>query len=149
MASKSTLVAVHWSSCKIINGWLILLYQLEPKQRFIKQSHQCCRFLFIVVHQGHMECEVIHRHKARGRSFDCMNEFLILPSGDVRNDIYVTLTQGDFDKGNKTTSKNVEVTMSVYDEDGKRLEVKELERDTTPSFPTLSLNMLMWLIYQM
>ncbi|XP_004701293.1 dedicator of cytokinesis protein 1 [Echinops telfairi] len=46
---------------------------------------------------------------------------IIMP-GDVRNDIYVTLVQGDFDKGNKTTAKNVEVTVSVYDEEGKRLE---------------------------
>ncbi|RXM31390.1 hypothetical protein EOD39_7028 [Acipenser ruthenus] len=46
---------------------------------------------------------------------------IIMP-GDVRNDIYVTLVQGDFEKGSKTTQKNVEVTMSVYDEDGKRLE---------------------------
>ncbi|XP_070608582.1 dedicator of cytokinesis protein 1 isoform X3 [Erythrolamprus reginae] len=46
---------------------------------------------------------------------------IIMP-GDVRNDIYVTLVQGDFDKGNKTTAKNVEVTVSVYDEDGKKLE---------------------------
>ncbi|KAK3528544.1 hypothetical protein QTP70_002788 [Hemibagrus guttatus] len=46
---------------------------------------------------------------------------IIMP-GDVRNDIYVTLTHGDFDKGSKTTPKNVEVTMSVYDEEGKRLE---------------------------
>ncbi|KAM7370641.1 hypothetical protein PAMP_010170 [Pampus punctatissimus] len=42
--------------------------------------------------------------------------------GDVRNDIYLTLVQGDFDKGSKTAHKNVEVTMSVYDEDGKKLE---------------------------
>ncbi|KAM4636036.1 dedicator of cytokinesis protein 1 isoform 2-T2 [Discoglossus pictus] len=46
---------------------------------------------------------------------------IIMP-GDVRNDIYVTLLQGDFDKGNKTAAKNVEVTVSVFDEDGKRLE---------------------------
>uniref|UniRef100_A0A8C4X026 Dedicator of cytokinesis 1 n=1 Tax=Eptatretus burgeri TaxID=7764 RepID=A0A8C4X026_EPTBU len=46
---------------------------------------------------------------------------IIMP-GDVRNDIYVTLLQGEFDKGNKTTQKNVEVTMSVCDEDGKILE---------------------------
>ncbi|KAI7796529.1 dedicator of cytokinesis protein 1 [Triplophysa rosa] len=46
---------------------------------------------------------------------------IIMP-GDVRNDIYVTLAQGDFDKGSKTTPKNVEVTMSVHDEDGKKLE---------------------------
>uniref|UniRef100_A0A8B9UT06 Dedicator of cytokinesis 5 n=1 Tax=Anas zonorhyncha TaxID=75864 RepID=A0A8B9UT06_9AVES len=42
---------------------------------------------------------------------------IILP-GDVRNDIYVTLVQGEFDKGKKKTPKNVEVTMSVHDEDG-------------------------------
>uniref|UniRef100_A0A8C9BNT0 Dedicator of cytokinesis 1 n=1 Tax=Phocoena sinus TaxID=42100 RepID=A0A8C9BNT0_PHOSS len=35
---------------------------------------------------------------------------IIMP-GDVRNDIYVTLVQGDFDKGSKTTAKNVEVTV--------------------------------------
>uniref|UniRef100_G3U713 Dedicator of cytokinesis 5 n=1 Tax=Loxodonta africana TaxID=9785 RepID=G3U713_LOXAF len=46
---------------------------------------------------------------------------IILP-GDVRNDIYVTLIHGEFDKGKKKTPKNVEVTMSVYDEDGKLLE---------------------------
>lgn len=46
------------------------------------------------------------------------------PKGDVRNDIYLTLVQGDFDKGSKTAHKNVEVTMSVYDEDGKKLEVQ-------------------------
>uniref|UniRef100_A0A6Q2X7L0 Dedicator of cytokinesis 1 n=1 Tax=Esox lucius TaxID=8010 RepID=A0A6Q2X7L0_ESOLU len=46
---------------------------------------------------------------------------IIMP-GDVRNDIYVTLVQGEFDKGSKSTPKNVEVTMSVYDEDGKKLE---------------------------
>uniref|UniRef100_A0A8C7Z6U0 Dedicator of cytokinesis 1 n=1 Tax=Oryzias sinensis TaxID=183150 RepID=A0A8C7Z6U0_9TELE len=46
---------------------------------------------------------------------------IIMP-GDVRNDIYITLVQGDFDKGSKTTPKNVEVTMSVYDEEGKKLE---------------------------
>ncbi|XP_056671020.1 dedicator of cytokinesis protein 1-like [Monodelphis domestica] len=46
---------------------------------------------------------------------------IIMP-GDIRNDIYVTFVQGDFDKGSKTTAKNVEVTVSVYDEDGKRLE---------------------------
>ncbi|XP_051830122.1 dedicator of cytokinesis protein 5 [Antechinus flavipes] len=46
---------------------------------------------------------------------------IILP-GDVRNDIYVTLIHGEFDKGKKKTPKNVEVTVSVYDEDGTLLE---------------------------
>ncbi|NWX94248.1 DOCK2 protein, partial [Nothoprocta pentlandii] len=41
-----------------------------------------------------------------------------LLAGDVRNDIYLTLVQGEFDKGNKKTQKNVEVTVCVCDEAG-------------------------------
>nr|XP_006115826.1 dedicator of cytokinesis protein 2 [Pelodiscus sinensis] len=43
---------------------------------------------------------------------------IIMP-GDIRNDIYVTLTAGDFDKYNKTNQRNVEVIMCVCDEEGK------------------------------
>ncbi|NXG39693.1 DOCK2 protein, partial [Dromaius novaehollandiae] len=39
-------------------------------------------------------------------------------AGDVRNDIYLTLVQGEFDKGSKKTQKNVEVTVCVCDEAG-------------------------------
>ncbi|KAE8619097.1 hypothetical protein XENTR_v10009604 [Xenopus tropicalis] len=46
---------------------------------------------------------------------------IILP-GDVRNDIYITLIQGEFDKGKKKTPKNVEVTLSVHDPDGALIE---------------------------
>ncbi|OWK56749.1 Dedicator of cytokinesis protein 2 [Lonchura striata] len=42
--------------------------------------------------------------------------------GDVRNDIYLTLVQGEFDKGNKKTPKNVEVTVCVCDEAGNVLQ---------------------------
>ncbi|XP_066499571.1 dedicator of cytokinesis protein 5 isoform X2 [Hoplias malabaricus] len=42
---------------------------------------------------------------------------IILP-GNVRNDIYVTLLQGEFDRGKKKTQKNVEVVMSVLDNNG-------------------------------
>ncbi|ELK17356.1 Dedicator of cytokinesis protein 2 [Pteropus alecto] len=48
---------------------------------------------------------------------------IIMP-GDVRNDIYITLLQGDFDKYNKTTQRNVEVIMCVCAEDGKTLSVR-------------------------
>ncbi|NXN93780.1 DOCK2 protein, partial [Rhinopomastus cyanomelas] len=41
---------------------------------------------------------------------------------DVRNDIYLTLLQGEFDKGNKKTPKNVEVTVCVCDEAGNVLQ---------------------------
>lgn len=50
---------------------------------------------------------------------------LPLPAGDVRNDIYITLLQGDFDKYNKTTQRNVEVIMCVCAEDGKTLPVRD------------------------
>ncbi|KAG9490821.1 hypothetical protein GDO78_006254, partial [Eleutherodactylus coqui] len=42
---------------------------------------------------------------------------IIMP-GDVRNDIYITLVNGDFER---TTQRNVEVIMCVCDEDGKVL----------------------------
>uniref|UniRef100_A0A8C3XG54 Dedicator of cytokinesis 2 n=1 Tax=Cyanoderma ruficeps TaxID=181631 RepID=A0A8C3XG54_9PASS len=45
---------------------------------------------------------------------------IIMP-GDIRNDIYITLLYGDFDKYNKTTQRNVEVIMCVCDEEGKVL----------------------------
>ncbi|XP_072538135.1 dedicator of cytokinesis protein 5 isoform X2 [Salminus brasiliensis] len=46
---------------------------------------------------------------------------IILP-GNVRNDIYVTLLQGEFDRGKKKTPKNVEVVMSVLDDEGNQIE---------------------------
>ncbi|KAM9027371.1 dedicator of cytokinesis protein 2-like isoform 3-T3 [Ara ararauna] len=46
---------------------------------------------------------------------------VIMP-GDVRNDIYLTLVQGEFDKGSKKTQKNVEVTVCVCDEEGHVLQ---------------------------
>ncbi|KAM4826766.1 LOW QUALITY PROTEIN: dedicator of cytokinesis protein 2 [Thomomys bottae] len=45
---------------------------------------------------------------------------IIMP-GDVRNDIYITLLQGDFDKYNKTSQRSVEVIMCVCSEDGRTL----------------------------
>lgn len=50
---------------------------------------------------------------------------IIMP-GDVRNDIYLTLQGGDFDKYNKTTQKNVEVIMWVCDEEGKIIQVSSM-----------------------
>lgn len=58
--------------------------------------------------------------------------FFPSPTGDVRNDIYVTLVQGEFDKGTKAKPKNVEVIMSVYDEDGKKLEVRPGNPQSAP-----------------
>lgn len=47
---------------------------------------------------------------------------VILP-GDVRNDLYLTLIAGEFPKGNKTSDKNVEVTVTVCNEKGQSIPV--------------------------
>ncbi|CAH0555295.1 unnamed protein product [Brassicogethes aeneus] len=43
---------------------------------------------------------------------------VILP-GDVRNDLYLTIVGGEFNKGNKSSDKNVEVTVKVCNSSGK------------------------------
>lgn len=54
---------------------------------------------------------------------DLLLTFCVSFTGDVRNDIYITLLCGDLDKFNKTTQRNVEVNMCVCDEDGKVIPV--------------------------
>ncbi|KAK7862569.1 hypothetical protein R5R35_004185 [Gryllus longicercus] len=46
---------------------------------------------------------------------------VIMP-GDVRNDLYLTLERGEFERGGKSTGKNIEATIVVLDAEGKILE---------------------------
>ena len=39
----------------------------------------------------------------------------VLCSGDVRNDIYITVESGVFEKGKKRSERNVEVAIEVFD----------------------------------
>ena len=48
-------------------------------------------------------------------------------SGDVRNDIYVTLEYGQFEKGSKRAERNVEVAIEVIDGLGKTIPVSTCE----------------------
>ena len=41
-----------------------------------------------------------------------------------RNDLYLTLDRGEFERGGKSTGKNIEVTISVLDNAGKLLDVR-------------------------
>lgn len=41
----------------------------------------------------------------------------------IRNDLYVTLERGEFERGGKPTGKNIEVTVLVFDSEGNQLEV--------------------------
>lgn len=50
---------------------------------------------------------------------------VVLLPGIVRNDFYITLLQGEFDRGKKKTPKNVEVILSVHNDEGNPMEVKE------------------------
>ncbi|XP_062872121.1 dedicator of cytokinesis protein 4-like [Trichomycterus rosablanca] len=42
-------------------------------------------------------------------------------SGEMRNDLYITLEKGEFEKGGKTVARNVEVTVYALDADGQIL----------------------------
>ena len=44
--------------------------------------------------------------------------------GVVRNDIYVTLEYGQFEKGSKRAERNVEVAIAVCDSRGEILRVR-------------------------
>ncbi|XP_012288369.1 dedicator of cytokinesis protein 3 [Orussus abietinus] len=46
---------------------------------------------------------------------------VIMP-GDVRNDLYLKLEHGEFERGGKSTGKNIEVTILVLDAEGQPLE---------------------------
>lgn len=42
---------------------------------------------------------------------------------NYRNDLYVVVERGDFERGGKSSSKNVEVTVTVFDEFGRPIQV--------------------------
>lgn len=41
----------------------------------------------------------------------------------MRNDLYITLEKGEFEKGGKTVARNVEITVYALDVDGQILRV--------------------------
>ena len=47
---------------------------------------------------------------------------VMLP-GEMRNDIFITISRGEFEKGGKSTAKNVEVSMQVLNSQGVALKV--------------------------
>ena len=54
-------------------------------------------------------------------------------SGDVRNDLYLTLNCGQFERGNKTAGKNVEVKVGVFNNKGEPLQVRHAANKTCSS----------------
>ncbi len=49
-------------------------------------------------------------------------------AGDVRNDVYITMESGQFEKGSKRAERNVEVAVSVIDKDARPIPASSLMR---------------------
>lgn len=64
----------------------------------------------------------------------CLLCLCTLPAGEMRNDLYVALEKGEFEKGGKSVAKNVEITVYVLDIDGQILKVKKKKKITFLSF---------------
>lgn len=59
---------------------------------------------------------------------------MVCAAGDIRNDLYLTLERGDFERGGKSVQKNVEVTVFVLYADGEILKVPA-ETETSAALP--------------
>lgn len=46
-------------------------------------------------------------------------------AGEVRNDVYLELREGDFDRDGKKAQKNVEVKVTVLDKEGRNIPVRQ------------------------
>ncbi|XP_072569116.1 dedicator of cytokinesis protein 3-like isoform X1 [Paramormyrops kingsleyae] len=92
----------------------------------VKSAAPCSHGLIIALQFLHGEMEQIRReHMAllsRGISVTRQLTFpeMIMP-GDIRNDLYLTLERGEFEKGGKSVQKNIEVTIYVLYADGQIL----------------------------
>ena len=58
---------------------------------------------------------------------------LLVILGDLRNDLYLTLTRGDFEKGAKTAAKNIEVRVAMFDSEGNIIRVSRYHIVPPPS----------------
>lgn len=65
-----------------------------------------------------------------------------VPAGDIRNDLYLTLEKGDFERGGKSVQKNIEVTMYVLYADGEILKVSAAFPESLPAGHSLLLQSL-------
>ena len=45
-------------------------------------------------------------------------------AGESRNDLYIELEKGDFERGPKSSGKNIEVTMEVVATNGDQIKVR-------------------------
>lgn len=80
-------------------------------KHYAKNSRQAAERLLILLAHMHNQCP--------GACF-----YLPVSVGEMRNDLYITLEKGEFEKGGKSVARNVEITVYVLDIDGQILKVK-------------------------
>lgn len=51
----------------------------------------------------------------------------------MRNDLYITVERGEFEKGGKSVARNVEVTMFIVDSNGQPLKVSSFRMAVGPT----------------
>lgn len=44
-------------------------------------------------------------------------------TGEMRNDLYITIEKGEFEKGGKSVARNVQITMVIVNSEGHVLKV--------------------------
>uniref|UniRef100_A0A8C1NT93 Dedicator of cytokinesis 4 n=1 Tax=Cyprinus carpio TaxID=7962 RepID=A0A8C1NT93_CYPCA len=96
-----------------------------------KTERQCTLFVVSLdlfrVHQGHvLGVEAPLSHVLTDISTQLKNRLhfqygYLPPAGEIRNDLYVTLERGEFEKGGKSVARNVEVTVYLLGGDGQVL----------------------------
>lgn len=69
-----------------------------------------------------MICSIYHSNYHYYLTTNCTSNFISF-LGDRRHDIYLQLVGGYFHKGTKKADKNVEITFTIVDADGKTIPV--------------------------
>lgn len=57
--------------------------------------------------------------------------------GDTRNDLYLSVERGEFERGGKSVQKNIEVTLYVLYADGDTLKVRPAPLCVRCNYPCL------------
>uniref|UniRef100_A0A7N6AAR4 Dedicator of cytokinesis 3 n=1 Tax=Anabas testudineus TaxID=64144 RepID=A0A7N6AAR4_ANATE len=104
---------------------LIFIFFIKVvSNKLLHQRHRVCLIISLQLLRGDME--QVRRENplifSRGVAITRKLGFpdVIMP-GDIRNDLYLTLERGEFERGGKSVQKNIEVTVYVLYADGEIL----------------------------
>uniref|UniRef100_A0A672NSS4 Dedicator of cytokinesis 3 n=1 Tax=Sinocyclocheilus grahami TaxID=75366 RepID=A0A672NSS4_SINGR len=110
----------------VLKVYTIITVVVKMKLSHISPNSSSCAGLIISLQLLRGDMEQVRRENPmifnRGVAITRKLGFpdVIMP-GDIRNDLYLTLERGDFERGGKSVQKNIEVTMYVLYADGEIL----------------------------